>query len=510
MSIYTQREHLGLYELTDVARAELMDSKYYNKDLAPTSLSQRTWTTYNVASLWIGMSICLPAYALAASLVALGMSTWMAVLNVALGNLLILIPMQLNSHAGTKYGVPYPVFARLAFGPRGAHIASIARGLVGCGWFGIYSWMGGKALHILIRSMIPSYGAHSWTQGLTCFLFLLLNLYVAYRGHDWIRKLESWGAPLLGALAAALFIWITYEAKQNGGSILSILNEPSNGGLLNSRGGALAVFAAGLTGNMAFWSTLALNIPDFSRYARSQRSQFRGQLFGLPTTMTVFALFGAYVTSATKFLTPDHHAVSDLPDVIGLTGAPSAFLIGAAGILIATLTTNIAANLVAPANGFSNLAPKKISYRAGVVITGAVTLLMRPWTLIQTENSYIYGWLGTLGIILGGLMGIFICDYYFIKRKNMDVMSLFQAEEGRYWYTAGFNLKALTAWFCGCLLPLVGKLTVLFPQLPRLEFLSDNGYIISFAISFLIYPLLMKGTTASLVNDDDMEAMTER
>ncbi len=510
MSIYTQREHLGLYELTDVARAELMDSKYYNKDLAPTSLSQRTWTTYNVASLWIGMSICLPAYALAASLVALGLSTWMAVLNVALGNLLILIPMQLNSHAGTKYGVPYPVFARLAFGPRGAHIASLARGLVGCGWFGIYSWVGGQALHTIITAMIPSYGKLEWTQFLTCFGFLLINLYVAYRGSEWIRKLEAWGAPLLGLMVVALFLWITIEAGRNGGSILNILNQPADKQLLASRGGTLAVFAAGLTGNMAFWSTLALNIPDFSRYARSQRTQFRGQLYGLPTTMALFALFGAYVTSATQYLTPDHSVVSDLPSVVALMSNPIAYLIGAAGILIAMLTTNIAANIVAPANGFSNLYPKRISYRTGVIITGVFSILMRPWSLIRNENAYIYGWLGTLGIMLGGLVGIFICDYYLVKHKNMDVMSLFQAEEGRYWYTGGFNIRALIAWACGCALPLLGKLSLMIHGLPNLEFFSENGYIISIVISFLIYLLLMKGNVTSLVNDDEMEAMTER
>lgn len=505
MSIYTQREHNGLYELTDVARAELIDSKYYNSDLAPTSISQRTWTTYNVASLWIGMSICLPTYALAASMVALGLSPLAAFINVTIGNILVLIPMHLNSHAGTKYGVPYPVFARLAFGPNGAHLASMARAFVACCWVGIQTWFGGKALHLILMTLIPDFSGNAMTLLLTCFVFWLITIWLAHKGSDWIRKLESWGAPLLGVLSLCLIVWVTAAAKANAGvSFMDILQTPMNDEKLLSGGGFWAVFAAGLTSNLAFWSTLALNIPDFSRYAKSQKVQFRGLLFGMPTTLGLFALVSAYVTAATAYMTPDGAMLTTPEGIITLIGNPVATILGALGVIVATLTTNIAANILASANGISNLAPKKISYKAGVIITGVVAMLIQPWRLLANQTLFIYDWLGILGVLLAPMAGIFLSDYYIVKKKNIDVMSLFQAEEGRYWYHKGLNYAAFVAWFLGCVPPLLGKF------IPSIHWMSYNGYLVSFFISLIVYPLLMKVSPHSLVLDEEMEDMTER
>ena len=514
MSIYTQREHNGLYELTDVARAELIDSKYYNWDLAPTSLAQRSWTTYNVASLWVGMCICLPSYVLAASLVSLGLSTWAAVLNVAIGSLLLLVPMQLNSHVGTKYGVPYPVFARLSFGPRGAHVASMARAAAGCGWVGIQTWYGGKALHLILMAMIPGYNGNRLTLTIICLLFWLANLFVAYRGPVWIRKLEAFGAPFLGCLTLALFVWATVMIREKGLSMMEVLNQPMDYDKLESYHGSLVgVFAAGITSNLAFWSMLALNIPDFSRYAKSQKAQFRGQLYGLPTTMVVFALIGAYVTAATGHLTPDGSLLKDPAQVISMFGNPLAVFMGCAGIAIATLTTNIAANILAPANGFSNLAPKRISYKTGVIITCVLSLvfipILQPEKFMENEFAYIYDWMGSFGIALAPMAGIFIADYYFVKKKNVDVMSLFQGENGRYWYFRGFNVMAFVAWAAACIPPLLARFA-LFRSIAFFHVLADNGYIVSFFIALLLYSILMKSNTTSLVLKDEMEAMTER
>ena len=424
MSIYTQREHNGRYELTDVARAELIDSTYYNWDLAPTTLAQRTWTTYNVASLWVSMCICIPSYVLAASLVSLGLSPLLAVLNVAIGSFLVLIPIQLNSHVGTKYGVPYPVFARLSFGPKGAHIASLARALAGCCFIGIHAWYGGKSLHIILMSLIPNYDGNFATLLITFLLFLSAN----YRGSAWIRKLESWGAPFLLCLTVVLFLWAVFKTYENGISFIDLIKQPVYHEAAiepMSKRQLISVFTAGLTSNLAFWSTLALNIPDFSRYARSQKTQFRGQLYGLPTTMIFFAFVGAYVTAATRHLTQDGTLIKDPADLVQLFSHPISIILACAGIIIATLTTNIAANTLAPANGFSNLLPKKISYKTGVIITGIVSLvlipILRPWKLMNMEYVYIYDWLGTYGIALAPMAGIFIADYYFVKKRNVDV-----------------------------------------------------------------------------------------
>ncbi len=501
MSKFTQKENGGLYELTDAARAELVSSKYYNDDLAPTSLAQRTWTTYNIASLWIGMSVCLPSYTLASGLMTAGLSLWQAVFNVALGNLLVLIPMQLNSHAGTKYGIPYPVFARMTFGPSGAHLAAMARAIVAAGWCGIQIWFGGGALHTIVVILVPAFGAVPGALWITFFIFWASNIWIGYSGSEAIKFLEAWGAPILGVLCIALMFWATSMATASGATIAQIVNQPSNAESLAAGGGFWTVFLIGLTGNISFWATLALNIPDFSRYAKTQRAQFRGQLYGLPTTMAAFAFVGAYVTSATIFIYGA--PIFDPVAVIAQIESPIAGLLGAIGIILATLTTNIAANIVAPANGLTNIAPKKITYKHGVLITGIFAVVMQPWQIMASGVNF-FGWLGTYGIMLGPLAGIYIADYYIVKKRNIDVMALYQGAEGRYWYQNGFNVKAIASWALACLLPVMGMF------IPSMSAFYNNGYAISFLVGMGLYVLLMKNETTSFVSDEQEEAMTER
>lgn len=353
-----QREIAGLYELTDEGEAIVKKSNYYNADLAPTKLKERTWGTYHIASLWIGMAVCIPTYTLASGLMSAGLSWWQAVINIMLGNLIVLIPMQLNSHAGTKYGVPFPVFARLSFGPRGAHLASIARAIVAAGWFGIQCWFGGAALNTVIGSMSAGWAAWSGGIWVSFFIFWGISVAVAYRGPDAIKFMEAWGAPILGFLTLCLVIWAIATVKKMGGSVADIFNLPATYG----EGQFWRIFLPGLGANIAFWSTLALNIPDFSRYAKTQKQQFMGQILGLPTTMTVFAFCGVLVTGATKIIFGD--LIWDPTMVIAKLGSPLAALLGAIGVVVATMTTNIAANVVAPANGISNISPKSSPTRS--------------------------------------------------------------------------------------------------------------------------------------------------
>lgn len=503
MSKYTQKENGGLYELTDAARAELVDSKYYNEDLAPTSLAQRTWTTYNIASLWIGMAICLPSYTLASGLMGAGLSLWQAVFNVALGNILVLIPMQLNSHAGTKYGIPYPVFARLAFGPKGAHLASLARAFVAAAWCGIQIYFGGGALHVIIVQLVPAFGNVPGANWITFAIFWAMNIYIGYAGDEAIKFMESWGAPILGVLCVALLFWATSMAAGVGVSVGQLVSVPANPELLAKGGGFWPVFMVGLTGNIAFWATLALNIPDFSRYAKNQKSQFRGQLYGLPTTMAAFAFVGAYVTSATSFIYNIPGGIFDPVAVIAKIESPIAAILGAIGVILATLTTNIAANIVAPANGITNISPKRISYKMGVIITGILAVAIMPWKIMESGFNF-FGFLGNYGIMLGPLAAIYIADYYIVKKRNIDVMALFQGEKGRYWYTNGVNYKAIITWVVSCILPFGGIFV------PSLLFFNQNGYIFSFATAFILYVLLMKNETTSFISDEEEEAMTQR
>ncbi|MCL1810554.1 MAG: cytosine permease, partial [Clostridiales bacterium] len=387
MSRFTQIERDGLFELTNVARVELSSSKYYNEDLAPSSLSQRTWTTYNIASLWIGMSICIPSFTMASGLVGLGLSPWAAVMNVALGNLIVLVPMQLNSHAGTKYGIPFPVFARMAFGPAGAHIPSLSRALAACGWCAIQSWIGGAAVAVFIgaffkpfRNMVPFnlMGIPvDPAQLIGFFVFLGIVLLVSVRGPSAIKWMEAIGAPVLIALSLALLIWSTDIVFKDGHGIGAILQAQTNTQAVATHGGYLFVFLAGLTASISLWSTMALNIPDFSRYAKSQRSQFRGQLFGMPFMMFFCAFVGAYFAQSTFIVFGE--ATFDPTKVLYQLENPIVAVIVSLGVIFATLTTNIAANVVAPANGFSNCLPKKVSYKTGAAIACLLTVLYRPW-----------------------------------------------------------------------------------------------------------------------------------
>jgi NCS1 family nucleobase:cation symporter-1 len=508
MSKYTQRESGGLYELTDAARAELSSSKYYNEDLAPTPVSARTWSTYHIAMLWVGMSVCIPSFTMASSLVGLGLSPWVAVFNVILGNVIILIPIQLNSHAGTKYGLPFPTFARLAFGSIGAHIPSLSRALTACGWNAIQSWVGGAAVVALIACFAPSFGGLGSAQFIGFGIFLFLVWLITVKGSEGIKYLEAIGSPVLIVLTVMLFFWSIALAAGAGHGFGDLLAATTDNELVASKGGYAYVFLGGLTANIAFWATMALNIPDFSRYAKSQKAQFRGQLYGMPVMMAVCAFVGALFAQATKLAYGQ--AIFDPTAVLPLIDNSLIKFLVALGVIIATLTTTIAANVVAPANGFSNISPKRISYKWGVTIACILSILYRPWWIFGGEGSYIFGWLDTYGGILAPFAAIFIADYYIIKKKNIDVMALFQGKEGRYWYQSGWNVRAIISWFAGFILPTLGSPALGNFAVSELKWFAANGYIFSFVIAFIVYILLMKSETVSFISDDEEAAITER
>ena len=503
MSKYTQKESGGLYELTDAARAELSSSKYYNEDLAPTPISERTWSTYHIAMLWVGMSVCIPSFTMASSLVALGLSPWMSVFNVALGNILILIPIQLNSHAGTKYGLPFPVFARLAFGPIGAHLPSLSRALTACGWNAIQSWIGGAAVVSLVASFAPAFGQMAAGPFIGFGIFLFITWFITVMGSESIKYLEAVGSPILILLTIMLFVWSIALASGAGFSFGDLLKAHTDLETVNASGGFAYVFLGGLTANIAFWATMALNIPDFSRYAKSQKAQFRGQLYGMPVMMALCAFVGAIFAQSTKLAMGT--AMFDPTAVLPLIQNGFIQFLVSVGVIIATLTTNIAANVVAPANGFSNISPKRISYKVGVTAACLLAILYRPWWIFGGAGAYIFGWLNTYGGILAPVAAIFIADYYVVKKRNIDVMALFQGKEGRYWYQSGWNIKALIAWVLGFILPTMGNLGV-----GSLKWIAANGYIFGFVVAFIIYVLLMKNDTVSFVSDEEESAMTEK
>ena len=422
------------------------DPTLSNRDLAPTTPEQRTWTTYSYIALWFSMSMEITTYQLASSLIAKGMDWKQAVGTVLLGNLIVLVPMLLNAHAGTRYGIPFPVFIRAPFGVRGANLPAILRAVVACGWFGIQSWIGGTAIHSMLAVIWPAVAGSAFAKWACFLLFWLLNMVIVWRGVESIRHLQAFGAPFMFIMAAALLIWVRIKA----GSFGSMLSTPSQ---FHSTAEFLGVFFPSLTAMVGYWATLALNIPDFTRYSKSQHAQAYGQAFGLPVAMTLYTFVGISVTSASTVLFG--RPIWNPIELIGAFHQPVVAFIALIAILIATLNVNIGANVVSPSNDFSNLYPRLISFRTGGLITGFLGLAMCPWKLLATPDAYIFGWLVGYSGLLGPVAGIMVCDYFLIRKTELDVNSLYHSE-GAYHYSKGINPRAIMALVVGVAVALVG------------------------------------------------------
>ena len=599
-----------LVELSPESVAALAASPLFNRDIAPTPLRWRTWNRWHIAALWIGMAVCIPTYMLAASLLASGMNWWQALATITLGNLVVLVPMILNAHGGTKYGIPFPVLLRSSFGVRGAHIPALLRALVACGWFGIQTWIGGHAVYHLAAVAFPSMktaaplpgiGINVW-ETVAFMLFWLLNLGIVLKGTDSIRWLESWAAPALLAIGLALLAWgvvqggglsrilaVTYRfteptlsvarVRQGGGTqelrvrfspLLDdhgrsratrvrlargvdeaaaraaieasdwiayepelpyvIINEASparpmvvaaqfaadggrRSGVFTARAAAQVpggggtsfwlLFLPALTAMVGYWATLSLNILDFTRFARSQKDQIWGQLLGLPTTMGFYSFVGIAVTGAAVVVFPDILAVEDAPwDPVTLLSRfdnPLVVAVSMFALAVATLSTNIAANVVSPANAFSNAAPKRISFRAGGLITGFIGIAMMPWKLIETTQGYIFTWLIAYGALLGPIAGIMIADYFWVRRRELELDQLYR-EQGIYRYWRGYHLPALIVLGVAILPSAPGFLATVFPRLAvqiplSFQQLYTYSWFLGFAIALVLYPLAARRTT---------------
>ena len=467
-----------------------------NEDLLPVSPDRRTWNWWHIASLWIGMAICIPTYTLASGLIAQGWTWQAAVGAVILGNVVVLLPIALNSHAGTRYGIPFPVLARASFGVLGANVPALLRALVACGWFGIQTWIGGWAIYKLIEviwpgiatlpQLLPAFVGLNTGEFLCFMLFWAMNVWIVMRGMDSIKFLETWGSPFLLAVGVALFVWAWVRA---GGLGPMLQNPPAVG-----PSGHLAVgsvFGAGLTSAVAFWGTMALSIPDFSRFARSQRDQVIGQAVGLPGTMALFAFIGAAVTNATVVIFGTR--ISDPVALLARIGGPLMIMLSMLGLTIATLTTNIAANIVAPANAFSNVAPHKITFQQGAMITAVIGIVMMPWRLYNDAAAYIFTWLIGYGALLGPVAGIMIADYFVVRRGVLLVNELYK-RYGAYEYTHGVNWLAIAALALGVAPSLPGFVAALrgTPASGLFGGIYNWAWFVGFLTSAVIYVVGMR------------------
>ena len=457
-----------------------------SRDLAPTRPAERTWNLWHIASLWVGMSVCIPSYMLASSMIGAGLSWRLSLLAIFLGNAIVLVPLVINAHAGTKYGIPFPVFARAAFGVRGTQVPSLLRAAVACGWFGIQTWIGGLAIHALVGILWPGWRAiggdgllmgYTPSHYLSFGVFWVTNLCFVWAGTESIKWLETLAAPLLLLLGLALFAW---AMARTGG--LAVMLRGADALSAGSPGASLSALVAWTTAMVGYWATLSLNIPDFTRYAKSQRDQMAGQALGLLTTMPLVAFIGVAVTSATVTIygEPIWNPVDLLARISAESGNPLVGLVSMAAILIATLTTNIAANIVAPAVSFANLAPGRISFRAGGLIAGLIGVVILPWKLLDVYQTWLISYSG----LLGAVGGVLVSDYVVVRRGVLAVDELY-SRRGRYGYVNGVNRAAMIALAAGIVVALAGAFA------PGLRFLFDGAWFSAAATSFVVYLALM-------------------
>src|SRR3954454_18226516 len=479
----------GRVELRDRSRIEA--SPLYNEDLAPVPMARRNWTTYNYAALWISMAHCIPTYMLASGLIASGMNWWQALVTVGLGNTIVLIPILLNSHPGTKYGIPFPVFARAAYGTIGSNLPALMRALVACGWFGIQAWIGGEALNTFFANVVPGWSGllgsglagHTTTEWLSFLLFWSLNIFIIYRGMDLLRRVENWAAPFVLVMTAALLGWAVWRAHGVG----PLLAQP---GRFTTAADFFKVFVPSLTAMIGFWATLSLNMPDFTRFGRSQREQVAGQVVALPTTMFVFAAMGVMITSATAIIYGE--LIWDPVKLIGRFRDPIVIAVSMFTAVVATLAVNIAANVVSPANDFANAFPRAISFKTGGLITGVLGIVIQPWRLLADPSGYIFGWLLAYSGGLGSIAGVLIADYWIVRRTNLRLEDLYLTD-GSYRYTSGWHLPGAAATIAGCVAAWAGLLIA--PLRP----LYDYAWFVGFGVSFMTYKLMRSDTQSDKI-----------
>jgi len=467
------------------------DMDLSNADIAPVPAHLRNWKAISFFTLWVGMAVNIPSYMIAASLIDGGMSWQQAMWTVLLGNLIVFVPMSLSGHAGTKYGIPFPVFARASFGVRGSHIPSLLRAIVACGWFGIQTWIGGAAIYTIvlilwptvadIPAMMPEWVGVSLVQFGCFMLFWAMNIWLIWKGINSIRILEHVAAPFLLLCGLALLAW-AYQGANGFGPMLMA------GSKFQGPEEFWNLFWPSLTAMVGFWATLTLNISDFTRYASSQRAQVVGQLSGLPSTMTLFAFIGVAVTSATIIIFGE--AIWDPVVLVRRFESHTLVFFSMVAVIIATISTNAAANVVGPANAFSNLMPSKIDFKRGGYITGIIGILIMPWKLIADPSGYIFTWLIGYSALLGPVIGIILVDYFLIRKTELNVEDLYRSN-GIY---AGVNPMAIIALVIGVLPNIPGFLANvgLYSGSGFVVNLYNYAWFIGLGISSLVYYVLMR------------------
>jgi NCS1 family nucleobase:cation symporter-1 len=468
--------------------------------------------------------VVIPSWSLANVGLAFGFDPLTSILVVILGNAIVTVPLLLNSHVGAKYGIPFPVFVRASFGTWGANIAALLRGIVACGWFGIESWLGGYAMYVLLTILFPQLTDTATinlgpvilpglNQTIMFLLFLILQVWIAVIAPPWkgsraIKAMFDISAPIL--LGFTLFLFLYIGASVGFDRMFNFQLNPQN-----TAGASFYFWFLLLNINVGFWATMALNIADVTRFAKDQTRQMVGQSIGLIGTMAFFSGLGVLVTAGGVSLFPQ--TVADTANQAGTAnnlwnpinlfallsqqmGAVGPILIVAALIFVvlAQLSTNIGANIIAPANDFQNLAPRRLNWAWGVLITAVIGTVIQPWHLFFNAFTYAINWLSGYGGFLGAIGGIMIADYWLLRNRRLNLLELYRTD-GVYSYrnNMGVNPYAIVALLIGIIPPFVGWLhqigviQIANYQGSWLDWLQTGSWFWSFATAFITYFVLM-------------------
>jgi NCS1 family nucleobase:cation symporter-1 len=473
------------------------DPLLYNDDLRPVPESERTWTWLHYSTVWMGMVHNIVAYTTAASLIALGMSVWQALFTVLTANLVLILAMCANGVAGAKYGLPFPVLMRAAFGHKGAQIPVFVRAAVAMFWFAVQTYAGSVAINAIIGAVIPAWkdlgtqilgmGINNW---ISFVIFWALHVAIIRHGMARVRFFELWAGPLVLVMAGVLVVWALKQAHGFG----PLFHQPAK-----VHGSEFWVlYGASVTGLIGVWSTLVLNIPDFTRFSRSQKDQMVGQTVGLPVTALVFSFMSILITSGT--VAAYGKPIPNPVDLLIRMDSTPVLILGGIALLIATLSVNVAANVVSPAYDLVNLFPRRLTFVSAGIISTILAVVFVPWLWFENADR-VFQVLNVIGGALGPLAGIMLVDFFLLRRTSYDVGS-FYVRSGQYAYQSGWNVRGLIALGIGLVAALAGNIV------PGLGDLADYGWFIGLVVGAIAYYVAM-ATDASVAADREAPAAVE-
>jgi NCS1 family nucleobase:cation symporter-1 len=471
--------------------------RLYNHDLAPTAPEGRTWGVFSLFAMWMSDVHSVGGYTFAASLFFLGLTGWQVLISMLVGITAVYFLMNLIGRPSLRYGIPFPVVARISFGVMGANLAAMVRGVVGIVWYGVQTYFASKAVQVLVITLVPSAASltHNSIFGLSTlgwfsFLFMwVFQLLIFLSGMERIRRFIDFCGPVVYVVMFAMAAWIL---SQSGFSSLSLQLSPPAA----SNAATIGVMANAAMLIVAYFSALLLNFGDFARFGKDEATMKMGNFLGLPVNFLVFSIITVIVTAGTMKVFGE--AIMDPVLIVEKIGNPFIVILGSITFIVATMGINIVANFVSPAYDISNLSPQHINFKMGGLITSILSALVCPWLFVASPSA-ITLFVSIFGSALGPMFGIMIADYYLVKKQSVAVADLYSmSPSGAFNYDGGWNHKALIALAVAASLSiglsLLGAYGLIFD-------VGDWGWLIGASTGALVYRGLSgQGATLAVAN----------